>query len=88
MVGRHAARRSIVITAPSQVPAAVSAGLALAVFSCRLAPPGTIEIGERFRLPRLPSSEIVLHSTLSDPKSRAALRTLAAAFRKHRAMAA
>jgi DNA-binding transcriptional LysR family regulator len=71
----------------SAVTAAVSAGLAMAVFSCRLAPPGTVEIGERFRLPRLPSSEIVLHSTLTDPKSRAALRTLAAAFREHRAMA-
>lgn len=71
----------------SAVTAAVSAGLAMAAFSCRLAPPGTVEIGERFRLPRLPSSEIVLHSTLTDPKSRAALRTLAAAFREHRAMA-
>jgi DNA-binding transcriptional LysR family regulator len=71
----------------SAVTAAVSAGLAMAVFSCRLAPSGTVEVGERFRLPRLPSSEIVLHSTLTDPKSRAALRTLAAAFREHRAMA-
>jgi hypothetical protein len=59
----------------------------MAIFSCRLAPPGAIEIGERLRLPRLSSSEIVLHSTLTDPKSRAALRTLAAAFREHRAMA-
>lgn len=71
----------------SAVAAAVSAGLAMAIFSCRLAPPGAIEIGERLGLPRLPSSEIVLHSTLTDPKSRAALRTLAAAFREHRATA-
>ncbi|WP_170181707.1 LysR family transcriptional regulator [Phreatobacter stygius] len=71
----------------SAVMAAVSAGLAVSVFSCRVVPPGTVDVGERFRLPELPSSEIVLHSTLSDAKSRDALRTLAAAFREHRASA-
>jgi DNA-binding transcriptional LysR family regulator len=65
------------------VAEAVSAGLATAVFSCRLAPPGTVEVSRRFGLPALPSSEIVLLSTLSDAKSRAALRTLARAFREH-----
>lgn len=68
----------------SVVSDAVSAGLAAAAFSCRLAPAGTVEVGRRFGLPPLPSSEIVLHSTLSDAKSRDALRTLAAAFREHR----
>jgi DNA-binding transcriptional LysR family regulator len=63
---------------------AVSAGLATSVFSYRLAPPGTIEVSRRFGLPALPSSEIVLLSTLSDAKSRQALRTLATAFREHR----
>jgi DNA-binding transcriptional LysR family regulator len=67
------------------VSAAVAAGLATAVFSRRLAPPGTAEISQRFGLPTVPSSEIVLLSTLSDAKSREALRTLAAAFREHRA---
>ncbi len=71
----------------SAVMAAVSAGLAISVFSCRVVPPGTIDVGQRFGLPALPSSEIVLHSTLSDTKSRDALRTLAAAFREHRASA-
>jgi DNA-binding transcriptional LysR family regulator len=66
------------------VAEAVSAGLATSVFSCRLAPTGTVEVSRRFGLPALPSSEIVLLSTLSDAKSRAALRTLAAAFREHR----
>lgn len=66
------------------VAEAVSAGLATSVFSCRLAPPGTVEISRRFGLPALPPSEIVLLSTLSDAKSRAALRTLATAFREHR----
>lgn len=71
----------------SAVMAAVSAGLAVSVFSCRVAPSGTVDVGRRFGLPALPSSEIVLHSTLSDAKSRDALRTLAAAFREHRAAA-
>src|SRR5581483_7269008 len=66
------------------VAEAVSVGLATSVFSCRLAPPGTIEVGRRFNLPAIPSSEILLLSTLSDAKSRAALRTLATAFREHR----
>jgi DNA-binding transcriptional LysR family regulator len=66
------------------VIAAVSAGLAIAPMAHRVAPVGVVEIGERLGLPALPSSEVVLHSTLSDTRSRSALRTLAAAFREHR----
>jgi DNA-binding transcriptional LysR family regulator len=66
------------------VTAAVSAGLAVAALAQRVAPVGVVEVGEKLRLPPLPPTEIVLHSTLSDPRSRGALRTLAAAFRKHR----
>jgi len=69
----------------SVVTAAVSAGLAIGAFPCRLAPSGTIEVSQRFGLPELPSTAIVLHSTLTDAKSRGALRTIAAAFREHRA---
>lgn len=69
------------------VAEAVAAGLATSVFSCRLAPPGTEEVSRRLALPALPTSEIILLSTLSDAKSRAALRTLAAAFREHRPFA-
>jgi DNA-binding transcriptional LysR family regulator len=69
------------------VAAAVSAGLAVAALARRVAPVGLVEVGERLGLPPLPSSEIVLHSTLSDVRSRGALRTLAAAFREHRAAA-
>lgn len=68
----------------SAVEAAVAAGLATSVFSRRLAPAGTVDVGARFGLPPLPSSEIVLHSTLTDPKSKAALRTIVCAFREHR----
>lgn len=66
------------------VVAAVSAGLAVAAFSCRLAPADTIEVGQPFGLPELPASRIMLHSTLSDQRSREALRALAAAYREHR----
>lgn len=62
--------------------AAVSAGLATAPLSHRVAPVGAIEVGQKLGLPSLPSSEIVLHSTVSDPRSREALRTLASAFRE------
>jgi DNA-binding transcriptional LysR family regulator len=66
---------------------AAQAGLAAAVFSRRLAPPGTIEISRRFGLPPLPPSEIVLLSRLSDPRSRAMLKMLATAFREHQSPA-
>lgn len=66
------------------VMAAVSAGLAVAAFSCRLAPADTIEVSKKFGLPSLPSSRIMLHSTLTDRRSRDALRTLVAAYREHR----
>lgn len=69
------------------VAEAVQAGLAIAAFSCRLAPPGTVEVSRRFGLPALPSSEIVLLSTLSDARSRALLKELAKAFREHRSSA-
>ncbi|HWW10987.1 MAG TPA: LysR family transcriptional regulator [Brevundimonas sp.] len=68
----------------SAVAAAVSAGVAIAVFPLRLAPPGTVEVSERYALPPLPDSEILLFSTLVDAKSREALRTIAAGFRSHR----
>lgn len=71
----------------SVVDAAVAAGLATSAFSRRLAPVGTVEVSDRFGLPPLPSSEIVLHSTLTDPKSKAALRTIVSAFREHRSAA-
>ncbi len=67
------------------VVAAVSAGLAVAPFSCRLAPADAINVGQQFGLPDLPSTRITLHSTLTDQRSRAALRTLAAAYQEHRA---
>jgi len=69
------------------VAAAASAGLAVAALAHRVAPAGVVEVGEKFGLPRLPASKIVLHTTLSDAKSRGALQTLAASFREHRTSA-
>ncbi|TCM65044.1 DNA-binding transcriptional LysR family regulator [Acinetobacter calcoaceticus] len=66
------------------VMAAVSAGLAVAAFSCRLAPADSIEVSKQFKLPALPASRISLHSTLTDRRSRDALITLAAAYRENR----
>ena len=62
---------------------AVTAGLAVGVLPRRLAPAGAVEVSQRFGLPAIPSSEIILLSNVSDPKSRQALKTLASAFREH-----
>lgn len=66
------------------VAAAASAGLAVAAMAHRIAPVGVAEVGEKLKLPPLPSSDIVLHSSLTDARSRGTLRTLVAAFREHR----
>ena len=68
------------------VIAAVSAGIAVGALAHRVAPVGVIEVGEKLGLPQLPRSEVVLHSKLSDARSRSALRTLTAAFRERRTL--
>ncbi len=65
----------------SAVAAAVSAGVAVAALARRVAPIGAIEVGATFKLPKLPRSKVMLYSRVSDARGRAALRTLAAAFR-------
>lgn len=70
------------------IAAALSAGIAVAAFPCRLAPPDTIEVSEALGLPPLPSLSLILHSSLSDPKTRETLRAITAAFREHRRPAA
>ncbi|WP_413729944.1 LysR family transcriptional regulator [Sodalis sp. RH22] len=66
----------------SVVIAAISAGLAIGAFSRRLASPELVEVGPKFGLPVLPSFSIVLHSSLSDKRTRGALRAIASAFRE------
>nr|WP_256473148.1 LysR family transcriptional regulator [Phyllobacterium sp. 21LDTY02-6] len=68
----------------SAIAAAVSAGLAVAAYPYRLAPPEAVDIGDVLSLPPLPSLEIVLHSSLSDPRTKETLRAITAAFREHR----
>ena len=63
------------------VAAAVTAGLAVAVLSRRVAPHGSIDVGPALGLPALPSRDLVLHASLSDPAARQSLRMLAAAIR-------
>jgi DNA-binding transcriptional LysR family regulator len=63
------------------VAAAVNAGIAIAPLARRVAPAGTVDVGPALRLPKLPRSKVMLHSRVGDPQTRAALRTLAAAFR-------
>jgi len=63
------------------IGAAAAAGLAVAVLARRVAPAGTVDVGERLGLPALPSRELVLHTTVSDAPARQALRTLAGALR-------
>lgn len=68
----------------SAVTAALSAGLAVAAFPCRLATHDMIEVGKMFDLPTIPSLAIILHSSLTDPKTRETLRAITTAFREHR----
>lgn len=68
----------------SAVTAALSAGLAVAAFPCRLATPNMIEVSEALNLPPIPSLSIILHSSLTDPKTRETLRAITAAFSEHR----
>jgi DNA-binding transcriptional LysR family regulator len=63
------------------IGAAVSAGLAIAPLANSIAPVGTLDVGHRYGLPRLPNSDVILHSTVTDPVSQEALKMLAAAFR-------
>jgi DNA-binding transcriptional LysR family regulator len=64
------------------IRAAVSAGLAVAPLGYSTAPIGTIDVGQRYSLPPLPNSDVLLHSRLTDPSAQGALRTLACAFRR------
>jgi hypothetical protein len=49
--------------------------------SPRVAPPGTMDMGETLGLPPLPTRSVVLQSRPSEPAARRALRTFASALR-------
>jgi DNA-binding transcriptional LysR family regulator len=64
------------------VVAAALAGLAIAPLARRIAPPGLVDIGPARKLPKLGRSKVMLHSKVSDPARLAALRAVAATFRR------
>jgi DNA-binding transcriptional LysR family regulator len=63
------------------VGAAVTAGLAVAALARRVAPPGALEVGGEFGLPRLPVSQIMMQSRSVGVREQEALRIVSAAFR-------
>ncbi|QTL06170.1 LysR family transcriptional regulator [Aquabacter sp. L1I39] len=63
------------------VAAAVLAGVGVAALSPRMVPLGVPEVGRRIGLPDLPRLPVMLHTRLVDPRPRAALGALSAAFR-------
>ncbi|SFM15489.1 DNA-binding transcriptional regulator, LysR family [Bradyrhizobium sp. NFR13] len=63
------------------IGAAISAGLAIGALVRRVAPAGSVDLGPRLGLPKLPNCDVILYSNLTDAGARGALRTLGAAFR-------
>lgn len=63
------------------VTAAALAGLAVTPLARRIAPPGAVDIGPAYGLPKLARSKVLLHSKVADQGKLAALRTLSATFR-------
>lgn len=59
---------------------AAQAGLAIAPLARRVAPKGTVDIGPRIGLPMLPTRDVTLYSSSSEPEVRMALRKLTQAF--------
>ncbi|NNV19131.1 MULTISPECIES: LysR family transcriptional regulator [Brucella] len=74
----------VFIGGTSAIAAALSAGLAVAPFPRRLAPSDVIDVGDALGLPPLPSLSLVLHSSLSDQRTKETLRAITAVFREHR----
>jgi len=63
------------------VVAAACAGLAVAPLPRRVCPSSIVDVGERLGLPRMPLTRIVLHQRSTDPRTREAVRILAAALK-------
>jgi len=62
------------------IGAAAAAGLAIAALAPRTAPAGTIDVSQQLSLPALPSQDVMLYSSLNDPRSKAALRVMGLAL--------
>ncbi|MGP3427027.1 hypothetical protein ACTVFR_22790, partial [Escherichia coli] len=67
------------------INAAISAGMAVGVFSQRMAPKDSIDVGELFNLPTLPTSSIELHTHLTDQETRKVLKVICSVFNEYTA---
>ena len=65
------------------VIAALSAGIAVGVLPYRIAPVNLVEVSTKLSLPALPSLAVVLHSALSDQKTRSIIRTIQRVYKNH-----
>lgn len=74
-------REAVIGGGMAAVTAALLGGLGVAPLARRIAPAGTVEIGEDWGLPHLGNSQVVLRSQVATPRSSAFVRELAAAFR-------
>ena len=62
------------------IGAAAAAGFAIAILARRTAPAGTLDVGQRLSLPAIPTQDVMLYSSVTDRRSREALRVMALAF--------
>lgn len=69
----------VFIGGTAAIAAALSAGLAVSAYPRRLAPADVTDVGDALGLPPLLSLSLVLHSSLSDPKTEDTFRAIAAA---------
>jgi DNA-binding transcriptional LysR family regulator len=74
-------RETLVGGGVAAIAAAASAGFAVAALARRVAPTACIEVGEKFKLPPLPRTAVLLYSRVSDARGRAAFRVMSAVFR-------
>jgi DNA-binding transcriptional LysR family regulator len=63
------------------VAAAVMAGIGVAALSPRMLPFGAVDVGAKLKLPELPRLPVLLHTRVTNGRSREALAALSAAFR-------
>ena len=66
------------------VLAAVAGGIGVSPLAARIAPPGAVDVGDAWGLPKLGTSQVVMRSQVTTPRANAFLRELAAAFRAPR----
>lgn len=74
-------REAVIGGGMAAVTAALLGGLGVSPLAQRIAPPGTVDVSGEWELPALGTSDVVLRSQVTTPRSVAFVRALAAAFR-------